>query len=87
MLARLARLALSPEQLERFGLQLARILDYVALLQQVDVDDVPEYLPPEQPGSALRRDDIGPILTSEMALAAAPQKRGRLVVVPKFKED
>ncbi|MEL7334696.1 MAG: Asp-tRNA(Asn)/Glu-tRNA(Gln) amidotransferase subunit GatC [Planctomycetota bacterium] len=38
--AQLARLQLTDEQVERFGGELGKILDFVAQLQQLDTDDV-----------------------------------------------
>lgn len=87
VLARLARLSLSPAEADRFGDQLGEILGYIEQLAAVSVDGVPEYLAAEQPGSRLRPDTPVPSLDPEQALAAAPAQRGGMVVVPKFKED
>jgi aspartyl-tRNA(Asn)/glutamyl-tRNA(Gln) amidotransferase subunit C len=86
-LARLARLSLDAEEIEVFGRQLAEVLAYIEQLQAVAVGDVPEYLPPERPGSKLRPDVVGEMLDVDRALAAAPARRAGHVVVPKFKED
>lgn len=85
-LAHLARLSLNAEQVEAFGRQLADILGYIDTLQSVDVSDVPEYTSQPQPDSSLREDEVGEMFTTEQALSSVPKKRGRLVVVPKFKE-
>lgn len=87
ILARLARLSLTGDETMRFSDQLAEIIAYVRQLQAVSVDGVPEYLPPEQPGSKLRADEPGPMLEPERALAATAAQRDQFVVVPKFKED
>jgi aspartyl-tRNA(Asn)/glutamyl-tRNA(Gln) amidotransferase subunit C len=86
-LARLARLSLTDEETARFSDQLAEIIAYIRQLQAVPVDGVSEYLPPEQPGSKLRADEVGPMLDPERALAAAAATRDEFVIVPKFKED
>ncbi len=39
--ARLARLALTPEEAERFGRQLGEILDYVRKLGELDTEGIP----------------------------------------------
>jgi aspartyl-tRNA(Asn)/glutamyl-tRNA(Gln) amidotransferase subunit C len=39
--ARLARLRLAPEELEKMREQLSNILDYIEMLQELDVRDVP----------------------------------------------
>lgn len=86
-LAHLARLHLTDEEADRFGEQLARILDHIAQLQGVDVDGVPEYLPEAKSTRAMRSDQVGPMFDPERVLAATPARRGSHVVVPKFKED
>jgi aspartyl-tRNA(Asn)/glutamyl-tRNA(Gln) amidotransferase subunit C len=88
-LAGLARLELHEGEAARFGEQLQAILGYLDSLQQVDVAGVPEYLSAEQPGSSLRDDVVAPSHPAmvEAALAGVPSLRGRLVAVPKFKED
>lgn len=87
ILGRLARLSLTDHEVVQFSSQLETILEYIALLQEVDVEGVPEWHTPPTEGSALRDDSEGPTFTAEVALAAVPKRRGRLVVVPKFKED
>ncbi len=86
-LAQLARLSLDDDEVERFSGQLSPIVGYLKQLQAVDVDEVPEHLPPSRPGSALREDAVGAMLTREAALAGVPEVREQQVVVPKFKED
>lgn len=87
VLAGLARLSLTDDERARFGVQLAEIIDYIRQLQEVAVEGVPEFLPPEQPGSKLRADEAGAALEPDRALAATAVRRDQLVVVPKFKED
>lgn len=41
-IAVLARIELSPEELEKYRLDLSTVLDYVAVLQQVDTEGVEE---------------------------------------------
>ncbi len=70
----LARLRLSPEELETFTGQLNSIVDYVAQLQELDTTGVE----PLAHGIELRnvfRDDVrGPALEREQALANAPKR-------------
>ena len=87
ILGRLARLSLTDREVEQFSGQLETILEYIALLQEVDIAGVPEWHTPPTEGSALRDDEEGPTLPPEVTLASVPKRRGRLVVVPKFKED
>jgi aspartyl-tRNA(Asn)/glutamyl-tRNA(Gln) amidotransferase subunit C len=88
-LAGLARLELHEGEAARFGEQLRAILGYIDHLQEVDVEGVPEYSTAAQPGSSLRDDVVEPSEPTmvEAALAAVPSLRGRLIAVPKFKED
>jgi aspartyl-tRNA(Asn)/glutamyl-tRNA(Gln) amidotransferase subunit C len=70
----LARLRLSPEEIDTFTGQLNSIVDYVAQLQKLDTTDVE----PLAHGIELRnvfRDDVrGPALEREQALANAPKR-------------
>jgi aspartyl-tRNA(Asn)/glutamyl-tRNA(Gln) amidotransferase subunit C len=86
-LATLARLSLDDDEAEQFRTQFADILGYIGTLRAVDVTGVPELLSEAQVNSSLREDTPGAQFSSEAALSSAPQTRGRLVVVPKFKED
>jgi aspartyl-tRNA(Asn)/glutamyl-tRNA(Gln) amidotransferase subunit C len=78
----LARLRLSPEELETFTGQLNSIVDYVAQLQELDTTGVE----PLAHGIELRnvfRDDVrGPALERELALANAPQRNQGSFLVP-----
>lgn len=86
-LAMLARLSLNDEEAREFSGQLQDILGYIGKLREVNVDGVPEFLSESAENSSLRTDETTPALTSEQALKGVPRTRGRLVVVPKFKED
>ena len=86
-LATLARLSLDDGEVEQFRAQLTDIRGYIGTLREVDVSGVPEFLSERQEDSSLREDAPGPQFSSETALSSAPNTRGRLVVVPKFKED
>jgi aspartyl-tRNA(Asn)/glutamyl-tRNA(Gln) amidotransferase subunit C len=78
----LARLRLSPEELETFTRQLNSIVDYVAQLQELDTTGVE----PLAHGIELRnvfRDDVrGPALERERALANAPKRNQASFLVP-----
>ncbi len=80
--ARLARLALSEEEADRFAPQLARILDYVDLLDEAAGEgDPPE--PRETPLAAeTRPDEPGECLPRERALALAPRADDETFRVP-----
>jgi aspartyl-tRNA(Asn)/glutamyl-tRNA(Gln) amidotransferase subunit C len=78
----LARLRLSPDELETFTGQLNSIVDYVAQLQELDTAGVE----PLAHGIELRnvfRDDVrGPALEREQALANAPKRNQGSFLVP-----
>jgi aspartyl-tRNA(Asn)/glutamyl-tRNA(Gln) amidotransferase subunit C len=76
--ARLARLHLSPEELERMRGQLSDILDSIALLQEVDVTGVPITAHVTGLASVMRPDLVTDKLTVEQALANAPEKQDNM---------
>jgi len=81
-LSRLARLGLSPEELERLGVQLAAIVSAVGKLAEADTDHVD---PTAQVGgltNVLRHDVVVDGLSQEDALANAASKEAGLLRVP-----
>jgi aspartyl-tRNA(Asn)/glutamyl-tRNA(Gln) amidotransferase subunit C len=72
-IAQLARLALTPEELDLFARQLAGILAYAEQLQEVDTTGVPPTSHPLALTAALREDEERPSLARDAALAAAPE--------------
>ncbi|MDP6127808.1 MAG: Asp-tRNA(Asn)/Glu-tRNA(Gln) amidotransferase subunit GatC [Dehalococcoidales bacterium] len=73
-IARLARLGLTEEDVERLTEQLSDILENFEILQQVDTSDIP---PTAQSGALLNvvsEDETAPSLPPGEALANAPQK-------------
>lgn len=73
--ARLARLSLSPDELERMRSQLSNILEYIELLQEVDVAGVEPTAQVTGLATVLRPDAVTERLTREQALANAPEQR------------
>jgi aspartyl-tRNA(Asn)/glutamyl-tRNA(Gln) amidotransferase subunit C len=86
--ARLARLALSPEEEERFAAQLGHVLEYIERLNAVDVSGVEplSFAGDEQAGLPLRADEPHQSLSREKVLAQAPQHDGEAFVVPRIIE-
>jgi aspartyl-tRNA(Asn)/glutamyl-tRNA(Gln) amidotransferase subunit C len=70
--ARLARLELTPEEVERFGGELSKVLDHIELIGQLDLEDVPPTSHVIDVENALRADVPRPSLPVEKALASAP---------------
>jgi aspartyl-tRNA(Asn)/glutamyl-tRNA(Gln) amidotransferase subunit C len=85
--ARLARLSLSHEELERMRSQLSNILEYMATLQEVDVEGIPATAQVTDLATVMRPDVVNTGLTREQALANAPDQRdGMFRVKPVFDE-
>lgn len=81
--ARLARLALSPQELSEAAKHFQRMLAYVAELQQLDLDGVEATAAGRgAPLSALRPDRPGPSLPPAVALGNAPRGEPEGFVVP-----
>lgn len=81
--AALARLKLSPQEIEKFTNELTVILDYVSQLESVNTEGVE---PKDQFISAenvFREDKVRPSLPREQALANAPDKDDEFFRVPK----
>jgi aspartyl-tRNA(Asn)/glutamyl-tRNA(Gln) amidotransferase subunit C len=71
--ARLARLQLSEEEIDRFAGELSKVLDYVDTIEQLgNLDDVPPTSHVISVENALRADEPRPSLSVEQALANAP---------------
>lgn len=73
--AHLARLELAQAELETMQHQLSGILDYIGMLSEVDVADVPPTAQVTDLHNVLREDVVRPSLPREEALANAPQQQ------------
>jgi aspartyl-tRNA(Asn)/glutamyl-tRNA(Gln) amidotransferase subunit C len=80
--ARLARLALTEEELERFQEQLSAILDAVAKVSELDLSDVAPTAHPLEVSNTWAADEPLPCLDPEEALANAPDREGNFFRVP-----
>ncbi|STZ57328.1 Asp-tRNA(Asn)/Glu-tRNA(Gln) amidotransferase subunit GatC [Mycolicibacterium tokaiense] len=83
-LARLARLALTDDELDSFSGQLDAILEHVSRIQAVDVTDVAPTGNPLKEVNVTRPDVVGPCLTQEEALAEAPNAVDGRFAVPQI---
>lgn len=70
--AGLARLRLSPDELERFTGQLAAILDHAADLESLDLDGVEPMAHPVPLSNVFRADEPAEPLARDEVLAGAP---------------
>ena len=84
--AKLARLALTPEEKAVFGSQLAGILARVEALGRVDVSGVEPSAHAAAVNNVWREDVARPGLPVADALRNAPSQREHMVVVPKVVE-
>lgn len=84
--ARLARLSLQPEQAEQMRSDLNAILQYVALLDEVDTSEVEPTAHALSERSSLRPDAVVPSLDREEVLKQAPSSRDGGFAVPKVLE-
>ncbi len=80
--ARLARLELSDAELETMTRQLGRIVDYVALLGQVDTEGVEPLAHALDVANVFRDDEPAPPLPVDDALSNAPSRSGDFYAVP-----
>ena len=75
-LANLARIALTPEEIEKLTGELGAIVDSVAKVSEVATPDVPATSHPIPLSNVYRADVPGVTLTTEQALAGAPEHDG-----------
>ena len=75
-LANLARIALTPEEIEKLAGELGAIVDSVAKVSEVATDDVPATSHPIRLVNVFRDDVPGETLTAAQALAGAPEHDG-----------
>lgn len=86
-LASLARIDLSPAELDKLAGQLDVILGAVASVQKVAGDDVPATSHPMPLTNVSRPDTPRPGLTPADALAGAPESEGGRFRVPRILEE
>jgi aspartyl-tRNA(Asn)/glutamyl-tRNA(Gln) amidotransferase subunit C len=83
-LARLARLAVTEDELDTFAGQLAVILDSVASVSEVAADDIPPTSHSVPLTNVFRDDQARPGLTQQQALAGAPAAEDGRFRVPRI---
>jgi aspartyl-tRNA(Asn)/glutamyl-tRNA(Gln) amidotransferase subunit C len=80
--ARLARLALSEEEIERLTEQLGAILEAVGKVSELDLTDVPPTSHPLDLVNVWAEDEPAPSLPLDEVFANAPEREGDLFRVP-----
>ena len=85
--ARLAALRLSLEEMETMRAQLEHILDYIDMLKEVDVADVPPTAQVTELLNVMRTDEVRPSMPREDVLANAPDQRDGMFRVKAIFEE
>src|SRR5688572_17479802 len=86
-LADLARIDLSPDELDHLAPQLGVILDSIASISGVAGDRVPPASHPLPLTNVFREDVVVPGLTAEQALSGAPAQEQQRFSVPRILGD
>ena len=86
-LASLARIDLSPEEIESLTAELGQIVQAVATVQEVAGPDVEATSHPLPLTNVFRRDEVRPSLTVEQALSGAPAREGDRFKVPTILDE
>jgi aspartyl-tRNA(Asn)/glutamyl-tRNA(Gln) amidotransferase subunit C len=76
----LSHLTLSPSEKGRLVVDLEKILDSMARLGELSVDDAPE---PFDNVNVFREDELRPSFARELILQNAPSKNGEMIIAPK----
>jgi aspartyl-tRNA(Asn)/glutamyl-tRNA(Gln) amidotransferase subunit C len=82
--AKLARLALTDDEVERFGAQLGDLLEHVNALAKLDVSQVAATAQVVESRNVERDDLVRPGLDRETVLESAPQRQGDFFRVPRI---
>jgi aspartyl-tRNA(Asn)/glutamyl-tRNA(Gln) amidotransferase subunit C len=85
--AKLARLELDEGEVERMQRDLGGILEYVALLSELDTEGVPETAHVAVSGMPFRADQALPSLPNEIAVAESPRHADGSFAVPAFVDE
>ena len=72
----LARLGLSEEEVEKFSLQLSKILENFEILKEVDTADVPPATHTIPLQNVIRKDDVADSFPQAEILSNAPKQEG-----------
>ncbi|MHB1035173.1 MAG: Asp-tRNA(Asn)/Glu-tRNA(Gln) amidotransferase subunit GatC [Pirellulales bacterium] len=78
----LARLQLTPAELETMTAQLSQVVDYMALLSELDTTGVEPMAHAVDLANVFREDEVRPSLDRVLALKNAPHHDGECYLVP-----
>src|SRR3954451_3841123 len=82
--ARLARLALNDDEIERLTVELGAVLEHAADVASLDLADVPPTAHPLPLRNVLRDDAVRPSLDRDEVLAQAPDVADGMFRVPRI---
>ena len=82
--AKLARLALSEEEIEQFTVQLGAILEHAAEVAALDTSGVPPTSHPIPLSNVLRPDEVRATLERDVVMAMAPAEEDGRFRVPRI---
>jgi aspartyl-tRNA(Asn)/glutamyl-tRNA(Gln) amidotransferase subunit C len=82
--ARLARLALTDDEVEQLTVELGAVLEHAADVASLDLDGVPPTSHPLPLRNVLRDDEVTPSLDRDEVLAAAPAAEDGRFRVPRI---
>ena len=82
--AKLARLALSDDEVKTYGAQLSDLLSHVDKLQELPIDGIAATAQVVPLRNVMREDEVRPSLDRDTVLAGAPQVHGAFFRVPKI---
>lgn len=80
-IAVLARLGLSPDEMERMRDQLSVVLDHISMLEEVDTEDIPPTAQVIELQNIMRDDIVEPSLSREQVLLNAPRTEDGFIKV------
>lgn len=82
--AKLARIALTDDEITRFGSQLGDLLHHVAVLEKLDVSAIDATAQVVESRNVDRADEVHASLERDVVLAQAPSKQGGFFRVPRI---
>jgi len=80
--ARLARLELNDDEVQRMSSELSKVLDHIEKIRELDLDGVPPTSHVVEVVNVLRADEPQPSLNVQEALASAPEPLAQGFGVP-----
>ncbi len=85
--AKLSSLPIRDSEADKLAVELAKIVEYVAQLEELDVSNVPPTAHVQIERMPLRQDEPKPCLSHEEALAGAPRVENEGFAVTSFVEE